>query len=94
MFLRLERIEDHMGRMENALANFAKEGTGKAFYTTAEVAEQIGKSEYTVREWARKKLIRAQKDANGRGWRISHEELVEIRNGKKPLRAQRRRPGG
>lgn len=77
-------------RVSTALPILVEVRRGKAFYTTAEIAEQIGKSEYTVREWARKRLIRAEKDANGRGWRISHDELVEIRNGKKPLRAQRR----
>jgi hypothetical protein len=56
----------------------------KDYYTTAEVGQVLGKSEYTVREWARQGRVRAGKRACGRGrakeWVISHEELTRLRN--------------
>jgi len=58
--------------------------TAKEFYTTAEVAKLLNKSEFTVREWARLGRIWASKRECGRGnskeWIISHEELLRIQN--------------
>ncbi|HYT88582.1 MAG TPA: helix-turn-helix domain-containing protein [Gemmataceae bacterium] len=54
--------------------------TVKEVYTTAEVAEILGRSEYTVREWARKGQVQAVKSPNGRSWLISHAELSRLRN--------------
>jgi transposase len=54
----------------------------KDFYSTDEVAEILDKAEFTVREWARRGRINAQKRRSGRGryrsWVISHEELKRI----------------
>jgi hypothetical protein len=56
----------------------------KEFYSTAEVAETLGKSEYTVREWCRLGRINASKRQYARGaypeWLISHGELIRIQN--------------
>ena len=42
----------------------------------------LGKAEFTVREWCRRRRIHAQKRRSGRGkfcsWVISHEELQRI----------------
>jgi excisionase family DNA binding protein len=54
--------------------------TVKEVYTTAEVADILGRSEYTVREWARKGQVQAGKAPNGRSWLISHAELTRLRN--------------
>jgi hypothetical protein len=44
----------------------------------------MGRSEYTVREWARLGRMRASKRATGRGrskdWAVPHDELVRLRN--------------
>ena len=56
----------------------------KDWYTVAEVAEILGKAEFTVREWCRLGRVYASKRACGRGtsqeWIIAHEELTRIRN--------------
>jgi transposase len=56
----------------------------KEFYSTAEVAEILGRAEYTVREWARQGRIRARKKPCGRGkggeWLVAHEELCRLKN--------------
>jgi excisionase family DNA binding protein len=70
---RLQRIEDAIGRLLHQKA-------GKEWYTTAEVAEIVGKSDYTVREYCRKGQIKAEKSPNGRGWLVSHAELERLRN--------------
>jgi excisionase family DNA binding protein len=80
---RLQRIEDAIGRLLHQKAR-------KEWYTTAEVAEIVGKSDYTVREYCRKGQIKAEKAPNGRGWLVSHGELERLRNlGPLPERASR-----
>jgi excisionase family DNA binding protein len=52
----------------------------KEAYSTAEVAEILNRSEYTVREWCRKGQVQAVKAANGRSWLVSHAELTRLRS--------------
>jgi hypothetical protein len=70
--------------LESMLAMLVQHRTVKEWYSVADVAEQLGKAEFTVREWARQGRIRARKKPSGRGlaseWMISHEELERIRN--------------
>ncbi len=85
---RLERIETQVAEVRDQLAS---QKTVKAHYSTAEVAEALGKAEFTVREWCRHGRIRAEKRPCGRGrsqeWMINHDELTRIRNeGLLPLR--------
>lgn len=54
--------------------------TVKEVYAPSEVAEMIGRSEYTVREWCRKGQVQAVKAPNGRSWLIPHAELTRLRN--------------
>ena len=74
----LERLE----RIEKAIGTLIQLRTVKDYYSTDEVAELLGKAEFTVREWARRGRIKAQKRRSGRGryqsWVISHEELTRI----------------
>jgi hypothetical protein len=54
----------------------------KESYTTDEVGEKLGRSEWTVRQWANKGQIEAKK-IPGRGdgeWRVSHVELLRIQS--------------
>jgi hypothetical protein len=74
--LLLQRLE----RIEAALAELLSQKAVKEWYTTAEVADIVGKAEYTVREWCRKGQVKAAKAPNGRGWLVSHEELTRLRN--------------
>jgi helix-turn-helix protein len=73
-----------LNRIEEKLDLLLQQRTVKDWYTTAEVAQVLGKAEFTVREWCRQGRIHAAKRACGRGkakeWAISHAELERIRN--------------
>jgi hypothetical protein len=60
-----------------------KQRAVKEWYSTAEVAEELGRAEFTVREWCRQGRVNAQKKGSGRGryqsWVICHEELLRLR---------------
>ncbi len=63
----------------------------KAWYSTDEFAQLVGKAEFTVREWCRHGRIKAEKRMSGRGadpaWVISHQELLRYqKEGLLPLR--------
>jgi Helix-turn-helix domain len=77
---RLERMETVLERMETVLTLLVEQRTAKEWYTTAEVAKLIRKSDYTVREYCRKGQVEAEKAANDRGWLISHAALTHLRN--------------
>ena len=72
----LERLD----RIEAALSALLKQRTVKDWYGTEEVAEILGKAEFTVREWCRLGRIHAEKRQSGRGahpaWAVSHDELL------------------
>jgi len=76
----MEIILGHLQKIETTLAALLDKHTMKERYTTAEVAAIVGKAEYTVREWCRKGQTPATKAANGRGWLISHQDLLRLRN--------------
>ncbi len=85
---RLARLEVQIGEIHALMVGQRKI---QDFYSTAEVAEALGKAEFTVREWCRHGRVRAEKRPCGRGtsqeWMISHDELTRIRNeGLLPLR--------
>lgn len=54
------------------------------YYSIAEFAAIVEKSQYTVREWCRLQRINAEKCDTGRGdaksWKVSHAELERYRN--------------
>lgn len=58
--------------------------TRQEWYSIAEASKQLGKAEFTVREWCRLRRINAHKRECGRGgkreWMISHDELERIRH--------------
>lgn len=68
----------------NAVLERVNAGPPQEYYSTADVADLLGKTEYTVREWARAGRVLAEKRATGRGrsreWMISHEELMRIKS--------------
>jgi hypothetical protein len=80
----LHRSIDLLDRVETQLDRLIQKETVKDWYTTAEVAQVLGKAEFTVREWCRHGRVNAKKRACGRGksqeWIISHAELERIRN--------------
>ena len=84
--LLLQRLD----RIEAALATLVQREAVKDWYSTDEVAQLLGKAEFTVREWCRLGRVRAAKKGSGRGkyqsWVVSHDELLRIqREGLLPL---------
>ena len=81
---KLERIELLQQELVMMLGSLVGKQPEKEFYSTAEVAEILGKAEFTVREWARNGRVTASKKLTGFGrsklWSISREELLRIQN--------------
>jgi len=76
-------IDERLDKIEGMLAVLVERQTAKDYYEIEEFAQLIGKSGFTVREWARFRRIQATKKNSGRGphkqWVISHEELTRYR---------------
>ncbi len=86
----IDAVFQRLSRIEDVLQTLVREKTVKDWYSTAEVASLLGKSDYTVREWCRQGRVTASKKAYARGahpeWLISHDELTRLRNeGLRPL---------
>ena len=77
-------VLERLARIEAALDLLIQQRTVKDWYTTAEVASILMKSDFTVREWCRHRRVHAEKRRCGRGisqeWIISHDELQRIQN--------------
>ena len=87
-------VEERLERIESMLVVLVERQT-KDWYSTEEFARQVGKAEFTVREWARLGRVRATKRLSGRGahpaWAIAHAELLRYqKEGLLPFR----RPAG
>lgn len=89
----MNEILFRLQRIENLLNDLSSERMRKEWYTIAEIAHIVGRSEYTVREWCRHGRVRAEKSRVGCGnsteWRVSHTELARIQN-EGPLPIQKR----
>jgi hypothetical protein len=76
--------EERLAIIEALLRDLVGQKQAKDFYSTAEVAERAGRSEYQVREWCRTGRLEALKRNSGRGrskeWMISHDELVRYQS--------------
>lgn len=86
----MDSVEERLERIESMLVSLVEQQTVREWYSTDQVALIVGKSEFTVREWARLKRIAASKRRSGRGahasWAISHAELVRLqREGLLPI---------
>jgi hypothetical protein len=79
-----EHVLERLDRIETLLEQLVSQRSVKDWYTTAEVAQILGRAEFTVREWCRLGRVYASKRDCGRGrakeWIISHEELTRLRN--------------
>ena len=77
-------LRQWLQRIEEKLDALIEERVPREYYSTGDIAELLGKAEFTVREWCRLGRVRAEKRDCGRGnsreWMISHEELERLRS--------------
>lgn len=75
-------IEERLDRIEAVLLTLSGQQCLRDFYSIAEFASLVGRSEFTCREWCRLHRIRATKKKSGRGahsaWVISHHEWLRF----------------
>jgi hypothetical protein len=78
----LQSISEQLHHIEAQIALLVRRQTAKEWYATNEVAQLLGRAEFTVREWCRLGRIHAEKKGNGRGkfksWVVSHAEVQRI----------------
>ncbi|GAB5515223.1 MAG: hypothetical protein Rhob2KO_29480 [Rhodopirellula baltica] len=71
-------------RIETKLSQLIDQRAVQEWYDTKSVAEILGRSAYSVREWCRLGRVNAEKRACGRGtakeWMISNIEFERIRS--------------
>ncbi len=74
-----QEIRAQLERIERLVTSLVDQQQVWEWYSTAELARAVDRSEFTVREWCRLDRINAQKRGSGRGafqdWAISHAEL-------------------
>ena len=79
----LEQLCADISWIKARLNTSAMEVSPQTWFTTSEVAEQLKRSSFTVREWSRLGRINAEKRAVGRGcaleWMICADEVKRIR---------------
>jgi hypothetical protein len=75
-------LVERLDRIEAALTELLRQRTVKDWYGTDEVAQILGKAEFTVREWCRLGRVHARKRGSGRGkfqsWVVAHAELLRV----------------
>ena len=80
--LLVQQLLERLGKIESSLTTLLRRQSDKEWYTTKEVSDILGRSEYTVREWCRLRRVKGKKRVSGRGmyqdWIISQEELQRI----------------
>jgi excisionase family DNA binding protein len=76
---RLSAVEDAVGEVRDALLN---PPVDKEWYSTSELAEAMGVTQYTVQErWANQGRIKAEKDPDSGKWRIPASEYRRLVKG-------------
>lgn len=79
---RIDQLAGRLERIESVLVDLLRRRPAKEWYGTAELAELLGKAEFTVREWCRLGRVHAEKRACGRGrtreWMVSHAEYLRL----------------
>lgn len=77
-------ISARLDQIEELLRSILSAPAPREFYSVAEIADRLGKSAFTCREWCRLGRVNASKKMTGRGnafeWKVSHEELLRIQN--------------
>ena len=80
----MESILKQLERIELQLDHLIEQRATQDWYDTKSVAEILGRSAYSVREWCRLGRVNAEKRVCGRGtskeWMISNSELERIKS--------------
>jgi hypothetical protein len=75
-------VEERLEKIESLLVSLVEREQVRDWYSTGQVAQHLGKCEYTVREWCRNGRVNAAKKSSGRGgyasWTICHAEVLRI----------------
>jgi hypothetical protein len=84
-------VEERLEKIESLLVVLVERQQVREWYSVAEFARIVGRSEFSVREYCRLFRIKAEKKMSGRGahpaWVISHAELLRYqREGLLPYR--------
>jgi DNA-directed RNA polymerase specialized sigma24 family protein len=78
----LQEVVERLTRIESVLESLVNGRACKEWFSTKEVADILGKAEFTVREWCRLGRVHAKKQNTGRGphaaWVISRQEVLRI----------------
>ena len=90
----IDHVAEAVRRLEAKIDLLLTGVPEREWYTTAEFAEAVERSEYSVREWCRLGRIHAAKKSSGRGshpaWVIHADELDRYRRdgllSQRPLR--------
>lgn len=82
-------LEERLTRIEAMLAVLVEGQQVREWHSVDEIAQLVGRSTFTVREWCRRGRIQAAKKGSGRGahaaWVVSHAELLRFqREGLRP----------
>lgn len=73
---RMTVLEEHVEAIKDILAS---ERTTKEWYTTNELADALGKSQYTIQErWCNEDRIACEKDPDTGKWRIPGAEFRRL----------------
>jgi len=83
-------LDERLEKIESLLVVLVERQQVREWHTTDQVAQLLGKAEFTVREWCRLGRLKAEKAMSGRGafpaWRIGHDEILRYqREGLLPL---------
>lgn len=77
-------LQTRLERIETKLDQIIDQRKVQDYYSTADVAEILKRSNFTVRQWCRLRRVHAEKRPCGRGnsqeWMISHTELQRIQS--------------
>ncbi len=83
MSIELEEVIRRLEAIEQGVRLLVDQRTAREFYSIAEFAKHVGRSEFTCREWCRLGRIKGLKKRNGRGlsseWVVSLDELLRFR---------------
>ena len=82
----LDSVDSRLENLEKLVAGMglvvAERQAEKDWYSTAELAELLGKSDFTVREkWCNQGRIECEKDPDSGKWRIPAHEVRRLHNG-------------